>query len=84
MLLISPWLFGDSVLPHVRDPLPHSIGLGFPLALSGAFSMLAEILKAEVPPSQRDRFISRAGIYGFVIGAALYLLALLDQLLFQL
>jgi hypothetical protein len=83
MLSIHLWLFGDSILPHVRNPLPESIGLGFPFALSGASSMLAGLLKAEVPPRQRDRLINKAGVYGFVIGAALYLLALLDQLLSQ-
>jgi hypothetical protein len=84
MLPFDLWLLASSVLPHVRAPWPESIGLGFPFAMSGASSMLGGILHAGASSSKRDRVSSEAGVYGFGLGLAVYVLALVNQLLFPL
>ncbi len=74
------WHVVGSILPHVRDPWPQSIGLGFPFTVSGALSILAEVLAAEVPRPRRDRIVSKFSVYGFGFGVVLYLVSLLLQL----
>jgi hypothetical protein len=69
-----------SLLPHVRDPWPESIGLGFPFTTSGAASMLAGVVFAEASQARRDRLVSRFGVFGFWGGVLLYAVALLAQL----
>jgi hypothetical protein len=69
-----------SILPHVRNPWPGSIGLGFPFTLAGAGDMAVEVLLAGEPADQRDHVARRAGVRCFRAGVAIYALALLDQL----
>ncbi len=80
MPAIDLWHLSASILPHVRDPWPQSIGLGFPFTLSGASSILAGVVCAELPQPQRDRIVIRFGVYGSWIGALFHALALLVQL----
>jgi len=80
MFPVALWSIAGSILPHVRNPWPESIGLGFPFAMSGAFSMLVGVFSAEVSPERRDRLVNKAGSHGFLFGAAVYVLALLLQL----
>jgi hypothetical protein len=47
MPAIDPWQLVAAILPHVRDPWPHSIGLGFPFTVSGSVAMLAELICAD-------------------------------------
>jgi hypothetical protein len=68
----------------VRDPWPHSIGLGFPFALAGAFGVLADLVYAEASKAQRDRVSNEAGVFGFRLGAGIYAVSLLVQVIFQL
>jgi hypothetical protein len=84
MPAIDPWHLIGAILPHVRDPWPRSIGLGFPFTVSGAAAMLAEVICAELPHSQRVQVVNRFAVLGFRFGAGLYLLALLVQVTFAL
>ncbi len=79
MSAIDLWHLTGSILPHVRDPWPQSIGLGFPFTTSGAASMLAGVVFAEAPQARRDRLVIRFGVFGFWGGVVLYVVALLAQ-----
>ena len=71
-------LFG-SVFPRVEDPLPKSIGLGFPFALAGAGGVFAGVLYADASPVTRNRAIGRGGQIGFWLGMAAYFVSLAAQ-----
>jgi hypothetical protein len=77
MSAIDLWHLTGSVLPHVRDPWPQSIGLGFPFTVSGAATVLADVLYADAPRPSRSQIVSRFGVYGFRAGAVIYLISLL-------
>lgn len=82
MLGIAPELFVGSILPRVEDPLPDTIGLGFPFALAGAGGVLASVIYADANEDRRDRAIRSGGIAGFWVGAGIYLISLLAQVSF--
>jgi hypothetical protein len=84
MPAIDPWQLIGALLPHVRDPWPHSIGLGFPFTVAGAATMLAEVLYAEVPRPLRGRIAGRFRVYGFRAGVVIYLVSLLVQVVSRL
>ncbi len=84
MPTVDLWHLIGSILPHVRDPWPQSIGLGFPFTLAGASSMAAGVVCAELPQPQRDRIINRFGVFGFWGGVLLYAVSLLVQLSYAL
>lgn len=71
--------FFGSIFPRVEDPLPESIGLGFPFALAGAGGLLAGVIYVEASPARRNRAINLGGLAGFGVGVAIYLLSLLIQ-----
>jgi hypothetical protein len=77
---IDLWILVGSILPHVRDPLPDSIGLGFPFAMAGAWGVLAEVIYTDSSSAQRDQAIRKGGVYGFRFGVVIYVLSLLVQL----
>jgi hypothetical protein len=79
MFPIDLWHLFASILPHVRSPWPESIGIEFPFAMAGGWSMLAGIFNAELPQAQHDRVVNRAGVHGFGFGALFYALSLLLQ-----
>jgi hypothetical protein len=83
MLSISPEILFGSILPRVEDPLPDTIGLGFPFACAGAGGVLAGVVFSSSSAERRDRAMSRGGLVGFQIGAAVYFLALATQLVFS-
>ncbi len=68
-----------AILPRVEDPWPERIGLGFPFMTSGAAAVAAGAFLVEMRPARRDRIVSRFSQAGFWVGAALYLLSLLNQ-----
>jgi hypothetical protein len=71
------------VLPEVENPVPHMIGLGSIFNTAGAGGVLSLVLATMLnkPDTRRDAWC-RAGITaGFVWGAGIYLLSLLNQLL---
>jgi hypothetical protein len=51
----------------------------FPFTMAGSVSMFASVLSVEAPQAQRDRIVNKAGVYGFLAGAVLYMLSLLVQ-----
>ena len=72
-----------SILPRVENPLPKTIGLGFPFALAGAVGVLAAVIHAEASDARRDRAIRLGGLWGFRLGAAIYAIALAAQIGFR-
>jgi hypothetical protein len=76
MLSVVLWLLAGSFFPRVEDPWPESIGLDFPLAVSGAFGMLAGLAFVDSPAARRDRAIRLGGLVGFIVGTLLYLVSL--------
>jgi hypothetical protein len=71
------------VLPEVESPIPDTIGLGTIFAAAGAGGVLLLVLATmfQLPAMRRDA-LSRFGMtLGFLGGSALYLVALLNQLL---
>lgn len=72
-----------TVLPQVRDPWPETIGVDFPFTLAGAVSVGALVVAelTDRPKRVRDRWTRTGLTYGFLAGAAFYLVALLAQLL---
>jgi hypothetical protein len=79
VLSIAAQLPAGSFLPRVESPWPQSIDMSLPFVLSGAFVVLSGVVNARAPKEGRDRAMTRAGIGGFVLGAAFYLIALLVQ-----
>lgn len=73
-------IFVASILPRVENPWPDTIGLELPFAMAGAGGVLASVSYAEVAQVERDRAISRGGLRGFRLGAAFYVLSLLNQI----
>jgi hypothetical protein len=80
---IAAGIFFGSILPRVENPLPESIGLGFPIATAGAGGVLAGVIYTGASPVRRNRAISLGGLFGFGIGAAVYLLSLAVQVGFR-
>ncbi|HET8954316.1 MAG TPA: hypothetical protein VFN18_01515 [Solirubrobacterales bacterium] len=68
-------------LPEVEDPTPNRIGLEFIFGLAGAGGVLGGIVGFAASPAKRERAVSRGGLVGFCIGATVYCLSLLAQLL---
>jgi hypothetical protein len=69
-----------TLMPRVEDPWPDSIGLEFPVGLAAAFAVMAGVVKTGASKADRDRAISQAGLTGFLLGAGLYLVALVIQI----
>jgi hypothetical protein len=71
------------VLPKVEDPIPNTIGLGSIFTVAGAGGVLLLVLASMLglPDARRDAWGRRGMTAGFAIGSAIYLLALLVQVL---
>jgi hypothetical protein len=69
-----------SILPYVENPWPETIGLELPFAMAGAGGVLASLSHIEAAQVDRDRAISHGGLRGFRLGAAFYVLSLLNQI----
>lgn len=70
-------------LPEVENPWPDRIGIEFPFAVAGAFGVLAAVIRGDIAPELRDRAIHRGGIWGFRLGAGIYVLSAVVQLGFR-
>jgi hypothetical protein len=81
VLTISLALLAGSIPPHVEDPWPDRIGLGFPFALAGAAGVLAGVIHADASADLRDGKIRRAGQIGFWWGAGIYAISLAVQVI---
>lgn len=84
MRTIVPWLVVLTLLPQVEDPWPRTIGIGAPFAFALAGGVLARVRFARDSRDRRDDAIHHGTLWGFYIGASLYFLSLLNQLLFTL
>ena len=78
--MLEPISFA-TLFPRVENPWPDHIGLGFPFAIAGAFTLAANVMYADSPASRRERVSSKGGLVGFWIGFFLYLISLLAQVL---
>lgn len=83
MLVFAPYLLLllSSIMPRVEDPLPDEIGLGVVLILAGAGGILGGVLFTASTQERREWAANRGGVIGFGIGLAIYLLALVVQLI---
>jgi hypothetical protein len=72
-----------SVVPRVEDPLPDTIGLTAVFALAGAGGVMASVICTRSSEAKRERWIRRGGFFGFVLGLAWYLLAVIVQIAFS-
>lgn len=76
---VDLWQLAGSIVPEVESPWPERIGLGFPFTVAGAASMLAGVATAGTSQTRRERWMNLGSLGGFFIGALLYLVALLVQ-----
>jgi hypothetical protein len=70
-----------ALVPKIEDPLPDRIGLGFPFAIAGFCGVIAGLAKTTASPGRREQAVNKAGLFGFLVGSGLYLLALAIQVL---
>lgn len=78
---IIPWLLVLALLPRVEDPWPDTIGLDFLLTTSGAGGLLAGLVGAAAGSKRPERAILWGNLFGFLMGAAFYFMALLAQVI---
>lgn len=87
-IAVVPFVFAafvaGALLPSIDNPLPDSIGLGFPFTMAGAFGVFVGTVLPEGSAEWRDPAIRRAGRLGFLFGGGVYVLSLVNQLTFQL
>lgn len=69
-----------SFFPRVEDPWPDTIGLEFPVALSGGVGLLMGFAFLGSPAARRDRAMRRGALVGFAAGMLLYVASLAIQL----
>jgi hypothetical protein len=80
VLRILHHLSAAGLFPRVEDPWPHTIDLGLPFTLAGAFGALAGAAVDGADPEKRDQAIRRGVIVGFRAGVGLYVVSLIVQL----
>jgi hypothetical protein len=83
MLVLALLLSQALGLPEVEDPMPDKIGLNFLVSLAGVGGMFGGFLSL-VWPRRREWFISLGTLAGFCIGLAIYVSALIGQLVSRL
>jgi hypothetical protein len=69
-----------SFIPRVEDPLPDEIGLDLPFALAAMGGALFGLFPLDAPTPKRERAMSRGASLGFLLGLAIYWVALLVQI----
>lgn len=84
MRAIIPWLLVLAVLPRVEDPWPDTIGLGLPVMTATAGTVLAGVAFTKATQERRDGALRWGLFLGFLVGAVLYLVALLAQVVSRL
>jgi hypothetical protein len=73
-------LLAGFALPHVQNPWPESIGLGFPFAMAGAAGVFASMVQTGASQAERDRVIRVGNLWGFRLGALFYAVSLIFQI----
>jgi hypothetical protein len=82
-VLLLAFLLGQILgLPEVEDPIPDRINVDVPFTWAGMGGFLAGLLFSVKP--KRERAMRIWGMFGFALGAGLYLLALAVQLVSRL
>lgn len=79
MRTIAPWLLVLALLPRVDDPWPNSIGIDLPLTMAGGGSVFAGVIFSLAAREKWERAARLGGLAGFCVGALLYCLALVNQ-----
>lgn len=82
MSFVDLWQLASLMIPEAESPWPERIGPGLPFTVSGAASMLIGMVMAG-SQEKRERAMNRGGVYGFLLGSALYMLVLLNQVAFR-
>lgn len=83
MLGVGLMSFLVSPFPRVDDPWPDSIGLELPIVMAGVGGAVASVLYAGASKADRDEAIRYGGLGGFGLGALFYVLALVNQIVFD-
>jgi hypothetical protein len=77
------WMLPTALLPRAEDPIPDTIGVGILFSLAGAGGVLAVVAGSMlgISDSRQNRWARLGVSLGFMLGALLYVTALLSQLL---
>jgi len=70
-----------SILPQAEDPIPDRIGPSDVIAWAGAGGVVGGIFFIASSAPKRDRAVRWGGLAGFVVGTALYFLALVVRVI---
>jgi hypothetical protein len=78
-----PWALPTADLPQTEDPIPDTIGVGVLFSLAGAGGVLAVVVGSilGISDSRQNRWVRMGVSLGFALGALLYGVALIGQLL---
>lgn len=73
----------SALLPRVEDPIPDTIGIGVLFSAAGAGGVIAVVAGSilGVSETRQNRWARRGVSVGFAVGAAIYAIALIGQLL---
>ena len=80
MLVPALMLWQALGFPEMENPIPSRIGLHHIIAFAGAGAVLGEVFRFGSSTTRRDRAVRLGSLVGFGIGAAVYLLALLAEI----
>jgi hypothetical protein len=77
------WMLATVLLPRAEDPIPDTIGVGVLFSLAAAGGVLAVVAGSMlgISDSQQNRWARLGVSFGFTLGALLYGIALIGQLL---
>lgn len=70
-----------TVIPRAENPWPETVGIDLPFAAAGACGVVGEFVSTVKSGDRRELIVRRWGVFGFLLGAFLYAVALLIQLL---
>jgi hypothetical protein len=81
-MLVFAFLLGQALgLPEAENPIPEKIGLEDVFTFAGAVGVLGGIACFGSPSAKREQGIKWGVLIGFCLGAAVYCLLLLFQVL---
>jgi len=84
-VLVLALLLGQALgLPEVEDPIPNRINVELPFVWAGMGGVLAGLAFRFSARPKRERAMQMWGFIGFALGAGLYLLALVLQVISRL
>jgi hypothetical protein len=81
-MLVIALLLGQALgLPEVESPIPSQINVDVPFTWAGMGGALAGFVFLSSAKPKRERAMRTWGLIGFALGAGLYLLALVVQVI---